>query len=82
MRLWTVQSIDVYEQVMSTGDYSVNLDHPESFGGIFKEAYAWLRGKAVERGLVDNGRGMIWSWYRRGREHPDTGGSRSRCRFG
>ena len=74
MRLWTVQSIDVYEQVMSTGDYSVNLDHPESFGGIFKEAYAWLRGKAVERGLVDNGRGMIWSWYRRGALHrkPDV----------
>lgn len=74
MRLWTVQSIDVYEQVMSTGDYSVNLDHPEAIGGIFKDAYAWLRGKAVERGLVDNGRGMIWSWYRRGALHrkPDV----------
>ena len=74
MRLWTIQSVDVYDQVMSTGGYSVNLDHPESLGREYKDAYAWLRGKAVERGLVDNGRGMIWSWYRRGALHrkPDV----------
>ena len=74
MKLWTVQPIDVYNQVMSADGYSMNLDHPGAWGGEYKEAYAWLRDKAVERGLVDNGRGMIWSWYRRGggRRKPDV----------
>lgn len=72
MRLWTVQPIDVYNQVMSAGGYSVNLSHADCLASefeFFREAYAWLYDKAVERGLVDNGRGMIWAWYRRGKLH-------------
>ena len=71
MRLWTVQPIEVYNQVMSAGGYSVNPNHSESISNDdvkFKDAYAWLHGKAAERGLVDTGRGMIWAWYRFGKE--------------
>ena len=78
MRLWTVQTIDVYNQVMSAGGYRVNPNHPDSCESqfdMFKEAYAWLHGKAAERGLADNGRGMIWAWYRfngESRRKPDV----------
>lgn len=71
MRLWTVQPIEVYNQVMSAEGYSVNPNHSDSISNDtakYKEAYAWLHGKAVERGLVDSGRGMIWAWYRFGKE--------------
>lgn len=71
MRLWTIQPIEVYNQVMSTEGYSVDSNHPDYWGNseLFAEPYAWLRDKAAERGLVDNGHGMIWAWYRRGKTH-------------
>ena len=78
MRLWTVQPIEVYNQVMSADGYSVNLSHADCLASefeFFREAYAWLHDKAVDRGLEDNGRGMIWAWYRFGkfsRRKPDV----------
>ena len=75
MRLWTVQTIEVYNQVMSAEGYSVNPKHSNYCGSddLFTEPYAWLHDKAMERGFVDNGRGIIWAWYRRGvvRRKPD-----------
>jgi hypothetical protein len=56
---------------MSAEGYSVDPNHSDSIRNDavkFKEAYTWLYGKAVERGLVDTGRGMIWAWYRFGKE--------------
>lgn len=56
----------------------MNPNHPDSCESqfdMFKEAYAWLHGKAAERGLADNGRGMIWAWYRfngESRRKPDV----------
>ena len=84
MRLWTVQPIEVYNQVMSAGGYSVNLSHADCLASefeFFREAYAWLHDKAVDRGLEDNGRGMIWAWYRRGKLHrkPDIRTLRKTC---
>lgn len=66
MRLWTIQPIDVFNQVMSVDGYRVNVNHPDYCGNSdeeFKKAYAWLHNRAVKRGLMDNGHGLIWSWY-------------------
>ena len=66
MRLWTIQPIDVFNQVMSVDGYRVNVNHPDYCGNSdeeFKKAYAWLHNRAVKRGLKDNGHGLIWSWY-------------------
>ena len=57
--------MEVYNQVMTTNDYCVDTTKSNDADELFREPYAWLRKKAVERGLVDNGRGMIWFWYRR-----------------
>lgn len=65
MKVWTVQPVEVYNQVMTTNDYCVDMTKSNDADDLFREPYAWLRKKAVERGLVDNGRGMIWFWYRR-----------------
>ena len=65
MKVWTVQPVEVYNQVMTTNDYCVDMTKSNDADELFREPYAWLRKKAVERGLIDNGRGMIWFWYRR-----------------
>ena len=65
MKVWTVQPVEVYNQVMTTNDYCVDLTKSlNAEFEMFRDSYAWLRKKAIERGLQDNGRGMIWFWYR------------------
>lgn len=65
MKVWTVQPVEVYNQVMTTNDYCVDMTKSlDAEVELFREPYAWLRKKAIERGLQDNGRGMIWFWYR------------------
>ena len=44
----------------------MNVNHPYYHGNDdekTRKAYAWLYGKAAEHGLMDNGHGLIWSWY-------------------
>lgn len=84
MKLWTVQPIEVYEQLTGPAGYHVDLDHPDAWGRNYGEAYSWLHDRAVERGLSDNGSGLIWCWYRYGRTRrkPDVRSLRKKLRKG
>lgn len=63
MKLWTLQSEDVYKQVMTTNDYRVDWSKSPN-AQCWMEGYVWMKEQAVKRGLKDNGKGLIWSWYK------------------
>lgn len=63
MKLWTIQTEDVYNQVMTTNDYRVDWSK-SPLAQYWMEPYMWMKEQAVKRGLKDNGKGLIWSWYK------------------
>ena len=63
MKVWTAQSLEAYEKIVSGKGYTV-WEKDEKDDKIFPRSYAWMRRKAIEHGLTDDGHGLIWFRYR------------------
>lgn len=63
MRLWTMQPVAVYEEIMNTGTYICN---PNKVGEpSFLDRYDWLNGKLNEVDQrPENVNYPVWAWYR------------------
>ena len=54
MKVWTAQSLEAYEKIVSGKGYTV-WEKDEKDDKTFPRSYAWMRRKAVEHGLTDDG---------------------------
>lgn len=83
MKLWTAQTIEVYENLKKTGVHRFNADKCYCFYEFWAEPYTWLAEKMKERiGFPPEGVEFpVWFWYKwNGNHHkPDL---RSRRSFG
>lgn len=69
MRLWTIQPIEVYEEIEKNGYYACNIEKAregdEYFDICFKDAYDWLVEKMKEK-IGEPPEGIcypVWAWH-------------------
>lgn len=71
MRLWTIQPVDVYDEILRTGVYRCDISK-SSFKNDkpFIKAYDWMKSKLTERcGNPNNITDMVWAWHTRNGNH-------------
>lgn len=66
MKLWTAQTIEVYENLKNTGVHRFNTDKCYHFYEFLAEPYTWLAEKMKERiGFPPEGVEFpVWFWYK------------------
>lgn len=65
MKLWTIQTADIYHQIQRTGVYRCISEFSDKQEKEFRDAYIWIRGKMEEQigpapqGVSD----PVWAWH-------------------
>lgn len=62
MKLWTIQTIEVYDKVVND-NYKVNKKRSYWYS-VWKEPYEWLENILKNKCINNSNEGMVWGWYK------------------
>ena len=74
MRLWTIQPVEIYEQIKRDGRYTFDYEKSDNARDFAKQ-YKWLEHEMFARGIEKShpDDSLVWAWYIYGgrRHKPD-----------
>lgn len=64
MKLWTIQPVEVYEQIKADGKYIFDYEKSANAKDFARE-YKWLEKEMADRGISKSfcDDGMVWAWH-------------------
>lgn len=68
MRLWTVQTTEVWSIIERTGTFTASWNRVDP---DYRAAYRWMAAQMARRGMALNGHAPVWAWRSYNPPHRD-----------